>query len=100
MSDEQKPQLGTESTNVQELIKKGNEIYETLKNGLEPAQNSKWVVIEVQSGKYFVGDTRTDAVAEARKVFPTQVMFARRIGVAEKTLRHIPHPSHKYARVL
>jgi len=90
----------TEQPDVSEIIRKGNEIYASLKSELEqPTQNGKYVVIEIKSRRYFIGDTRTDAVVEAKKVFPNVVMFVRRIGGVEKVARHYVHLSRKYARI-
>lgn len=74
--------------NIQEIIDKGNKIYTGLKNVLEPSQNGKYVVIEVNSGKHFVGNTTDEATALAKKEFPNQIMFIRRIGQVEKSSRY------------
>jgi len=86
--------------NVSDIVKKGSEIYESKKSELEPMHNGRYVVIEVDSRKFFIGDTRADAVAEARKEFPDTVMFSKRIGGTEKVSRHLHGFQQKYARVL
>ena len=70
-----------------------------MKAELETTDNGKYIVIEVVSKRHFIGETRTDAVAEARKEFPNIVMFVRRIGTVEKSSRHLPRLDQKYARV-
>lgn len=84
--------------NVSDIIKKGGEIYEAKKAELEPMHNGKYVVIEVASGRHFIGETRTDAVTNAKKEFPDVVMFVRRIGGVEKVSRHLQY-HQRYARI-
>lgn len=90
------------ATNIQEIINKGNEIYNGLKNVLEPIHTGKYVVIEIKSGRYFLGGTRDEAIANARKEFPSQIMFIKRVGQVEKSSRHFStshHSQYKYARL-
>lgn len=89
--------------NTQEVIKKGQEIYESKKTELElPANIGKYVVVEVNSGDYFIGNTREEAVAAARVKYPNDILFARRIGVIDKVARHSPRyaANNKYACLL
>lgn len=87
------------NANIQEIIKKGGEIYDTLKAELEPLQNGKHIVIEVDSNKHFIADTRDEAIAKARKEFPDKLLFVRRIGQVEKASRHFSYSHLKYARL-
>jgi hypothetical protein len=84
--------------NIQDLIDKANEIYESLKAELEPKYNGKFVAIEIESKKHFIGDTRDEAVAEAKKEFPESVVFGKRIGGVEKSSRHSSY-FPRYARL-
>jgi len=86
-------------TNIQELISKSTEIYNGLRAVLEPAHNGQFIAIEATSGKHFIGENRSDAVGAARKEFPDQVLFVRRIGGVEKSLRHSHQTPRRYARV-
>lgn len=85
--------------NIAEIIKRGNDIYEKFRTILEKAHNGKYVVIEVESEKYFVGETRDEATLNAKKEFPDVVMFIRRIGQVEKASRHISRYHPSYARL-
>jgi len=70
---------------TEEITNKGEEIYkEKLQKILEPAEKGKYVAIEVESGQYFVGETKEEAIDKAQKVFPNKVFFVRRIGELEK----------------
>lgn len=88
--------------NTQEVLKKGHEIYENKKAELEPENNGKYITIEVDSGDYFIGNTREEAVSAARIKYPKVILYVRRIGVLEKVARHSPsYPSgNSYDRVL
>ncbi|MFA5072163.1 MAG: hypothetical protein WC511_07490 [Candidatus Pacearchaeota archaeon] len=93
-------QLPTDTTpDIQEIIKKGNEIYNTLKEELEQNHNGEYVVIEIDSGRNFIGETRDEATLEAKKEFPDKIMFIKRIGQEEKISRHFPCSRHNYERV-
>ncbi len=66
---------------VDRLPELGEEIYERkLKTKLEPKYKGKFLVIEVESGKYFVGNTFGDAMDEAEAKLPGKVFYIKRIG--------------------
>lgn len=87
--------------NVKNLVAKAKKIYTTVKDQLEPLNNGKYVVIEVESTKYFIGDTKDEAMEKARKKFPHILLFVRRIGEIEKNSHHSssfsPLATRKYA---
>ena len=85
--------------NVQEITRKAKQFYDTLKTELEPTNNGKYIALEVNSKRYFIGETRDEAVIKARVLFPREVLFVKRIGEVEKTYRHFPFPRFKYARI-
>lgn len=64
----------------QELAQKGREIYEKINDKLEKKSFGKYVAIEVESGKYFVGDTQQEALEKAKSHFPTQIFYFVRVG--------------------
>lgn len=71
--------------NVQELTRKGEEIYQQdLKGDLEQHNNGEYVAIEVESKQHYVGITKEEAVAKAKKEYPNKIFFVRRIGEIEK----------------
>ncbi len=82
--------------NVQDVIDRGKKIYEARKDDLEPANNGKYVAIEVNTQEFFVGETRDDAVVKARDRFPKAVLFIKRIGGVEKVARHFYSPNINY----
>lgn len=72
------------SVNIQNLLTKGEEIYQQIKANLEPNNIGQYVAIEVDSQRHFVGLTKDEAVAQAKTVFPDKIFFVRRIGEIEK----------------
>lgn len=71
--------------NTEEIAGKGEEFYQKeLKDKLEPEKNGKFVAIEVESKKYFVGETKETALDQAQEVFPDKIFFVRRIGELER----------------
>jgi len=77
--------------NVQELTRKGEEIYQQeLKADLEQRNIGGYVAIEVESRRHFVGTTKEEAVAEAKKEYPNKIFFVRRIGEIERIASYSP----------
>jgi hypothetical protein len=63
------------------LVEDGEAFYEnTLKAVLEPKHFGEFVAIEPSSGRYFLGQTSTDALVAARNAMPQSQFFLTRIG--------------------
>ena len=90
-----------QAPNVKELVEKAKEIYNSHKDELEDSDSGKYVVIEVNSRRYFVAPTKDEAMAQARREFPNILLFVRRIGELEKVSHHLSSFSpKKYASFL
>ena len=64
-----------------DLVESGQRLYdERLRELLEPSQAGRYVAIEPVSGKYFLGDTGTEALLEARRALPEAVFYLARVG--------------------
>ena len=64
-----------------DLVKSGQRLYdELLRELLEPSQAGRYVAIEPGSGKYFLGDTGTEALIEARRALPEAMFYLARVG--------------------
>jgi len=63
-----------------ELDRLGWSRYAELRDQLEPAHRGEFVMIEVDSGDYFLGDTPQMALARARAAYPERVFCLIRIG--------------------
>lgn len=69
-----------------DVIKKGEAIYfSRLKDELEPTHSGETVVIEVDSGEYFINKDVLVAVNEARAKFPDKLFYIATIGSISKT---------------
>ena len=64
-----------------EVVRSGQRIYdERLQGILEPSQVGRFVAIEPKTGQYFVGDTGTTALLDARTAMPDSLFYLVRIG--------------------
>lgn len=65
---------------LDEVARKGKEIYETIKGQYEPQFNGKFLVIAVESGNVYFGETDLEASLVAIKESPNERKFLIRIG--------------------
>jgi hypothetical protein len=69
------------STESQAVIQKAKLLYESqLRDKLEKTSLGKFVCIEPESGKYFLGGTFDDAVNAAVDALPDRLTFTLRVG--------------------
>ena len=72
--------IGTADTD-DELVRRARQLYDQkLRVVLEPTQQGRYVAIEPDTGKYFLGDTGTAALVEAHTSMPTHSFYLARIG--------------------
>ncbi len=69
-----------DSTTLDEVSRKGQEWYATLKSELEPSHNGKTVAIHLETGKYRIGDSSPEAMRLLRHQFPAGLMTTVIIG--------------------
>jgi len=62
------------------LVSLGEKRYTELKERLEGKNKNQFVVIEVDSGDYFIDKNHRNAVLKARKKYPTEIFYLARIG--------------------
>jgi hypothetical protein len=64
-----------------DLVESGQSLYdERLRELLEPSQAGRYVAIEPVSGEYFLGDTGTEALLDARRALPEAIFYLARVG--------------------
>ncbi len=64
-----------------QIAQKGQQLYEErLKPDLEPRQNGKFVVVEVETGEYFIGESILEALQKAKEKHPEKLFHTIRIG--------------------
>ena len=66
---------------VDEFVRRAEELYSTrLRAVLESEHADEFVVIEPDSGEYFLGKTLNEATRAARKSYPDRLTHAMRVG--------------------
>ena len=66
---------------MSEVADLGKQFYEThLKAVLEPQENGKFVAIEPESERWFIGATAVEAIKQGKNSFPQKILFLARIG--------------------
>lgn len=65
---------------IQKIAEAGAKIYETIRLQYEPAQNGKFLAIDIESKDTFIGNTSSEAVELARKAHPNRVFYVVKIG--------------------
>lgn len=72
-----------ETDAADELVEGGQRFYdEHLRQSLEPEHTGRYVAIEPDSGRYFVADTGTEALLDARQSLPESLFYLTRVGHA------------------
>lgn len=89
MAEDKKVNIPT-PVNLQENIAKAQKIYADLGEEFIKTNNGKFIAIEVESGEYFVGETREEAVKLSNQKYKNRLVFTRRIGNLEKIASHSP----------
>jgi hypothetical protein len=70
----------------EEFIAKGKEVYEKLRDDLEPAHEGEIVAVCPESGEHFLGKTLNEADDKAFAKYPDQWLYFVRIGAPEAAL--------------
>ena len=66
---------------AQEICERGRELYEArLKDELDPEQRGRFVVMDVISGDYLVGDDHAELSRELQERRPGAPLYAKKIG--------------------
>lgn len=74
---------------TEELDRLGWARYEEIKDELEAQHHGHYVMIEVDSGDYFIGETSEEALQKAENAYPDKAFRLIRIGYkAVHKLRH------------
>ena len=66
--------------NKREIISKGEAIYEKIRERIEKEHRGKVIVIEVESGDYFLGKTGPEASRKAREKYPDKVFYKAKVA--------------------
>lgn len=71
----QQPQV-----NVEEFSKKSLEYFNQIKAQLEAESLNKYVAIDYETSKYWLGETASDALTKAKAEFPQKIFYLIQIG--------------------
>ena len=63
-----------------EMAAKGEAILRTIEDELLPEHRGEAVVIDVDSGDYFLGETGIEATDKARRKYPDKIFYLARVG--------------------
>ena len=63
-----------------EIAQKGTQIYQKISKQIKKGHSGDFVAIEVESGKYFLGQTQVEAIEKAKKHFPTKIFYLMKVG--------------------
>lgn len=71
-----------ETTRVSDSVStRGRKIYEELlKADLEPEHQGRFVAIEPETGRYFLGDNGAEALVAAHREMPGSQFYLKRVG--------------------
>jgi hypothetical protein len=65
----------------EDVIARGKKIYEeSLKGGLEPEHTGRYVAVEPETQRYFLGDTSAEALGFAHDAMPESHFYLARVG--------------------
>jgi len=70
----------TKKIDTGEIVKRGIEIYEEIKDQYDPKEKGKFLAIEVESEKVYLGATSIEALESAKKEYPDKVFYLVKIG--------------------
>lgn len=75
---------------VEKIVTEGTAIYQSLKSNYEPAENGKFLAIDIGSKKVYLSETSAEAVKEAKKDFPDNIFYVVKVGSdAAETISHL-----------
>jgi clan AA aspartic protease len=66
--------------NIQRIAEEGAKIYESIRPQYEPAQNGKFLAIDIDTKDVYTGTTSSEAVELARRAHPNKVFYVVKIG--------------------
>lgn len=70
----------TTKVNIQEIAEKGAKIYEKIKNSYDPKEKGKFLAIDIESEKVYLGNTSAEAIELAKQNHPNKIFYVVKIG--------------------
>lgn len=69
-----------EKADMEEIAREGERIYGSIKDQYEPQDQGKFLAIDINSGKAYLGQTSSKAVELARQAHPGTIFYVVKIG--------------------
>ncbi|MEK7562671.1 MAG: hypothetical protein AAB509_03260 [Patescibacteria group bacterium] len=67
-------------TDIQKIAEEGAKIYEEIKVNYDPKEKGKFLAIDIDSKKVYLGNTSAEALELAREHHPNKVFYVIKIG--------------------
>ncbi|MFA6554288.1 MAG: hypothetical protein WCS89_02155 [Candidatus Paceibacterota bacterium] len=80
MVDNQNNEELIKKADIQKIAEKGKTIYEQIKVIYDPKEKGKFLAIDVDSEKVYLGKTSAEAVVLAKQNHPNKVFYVVKIG--------------------
>jgi len=76
-------------TDIQKIAENGAKIYEQIKVNYDPKERGKFLAIDIDSKRAYLGNTSAEALESAKQKHPNKVFYVVKIGfdVAETMAR-------------
>ena len=65
---------------IQKIVEEGAKIYEQIKINYDPKEKGKFLAIEIDSRKEYLGNTSAEALELARQNHPNKIFYVVKIG--------------------
>ena len=72
-----------------EVLKKGELIYKRLLPSIEPHYRGQFIVIDSESGEYWIDKSLLSALKEAKAKYPKNIFYSVKIGARENSVTEI-----------
>lgn len=86
--------------NLEEFSKKSQEYYSQIKAELEAKYKGKYMALDFELKKYWLGETATDALSKAKADYPEKLFYLLQIGFPTtfsiEFIATFPHSYQKY----
>ena len=72
-----------------ELLKKGEEIYKRLLSSVKPHYLGQFIVIDSESGEYWIDKSLLSALKKAKAKYPKNIFYSVKIGARGDSVTEI-----------
>lgn len=68
------------NVDLQRIVEEGTKIYEQIKINYDPKEKGRFLAIEIDSQKEYLGNTSAEALELARQNHPNKIFYVVKIG--------------------